>query len=67
MRRDGAQARRVSVVMAVTMLVWLSAQWLGGRLGWPVALAFVIDLAALAAFAWALVETYRIWRARRES
>jgi len=55
------------VVMAVTMLVWLSAQWLGGRLGWPVALAFVIDLAALAAFAWALVETYRIWRARRES
>jgi len=63
----GRQARIVAVVLAVTMVVWLGAQWLGGQLGWPVRFVFLFDLAALAAFVWALVVTYRIWRARRES
>lgn len=66
-QREGAQAGRVAVVLVVAMIAWLAVQWLGGRLGLPVALAFAADLAALAAFVWSLVETYRIWRARRES
>ena len=60
-----AQARLVALVIAVTMILWLGAQWLGGRLGWETRFAFLFDLAAMAAFVWALVVTYRIWRKRR--
>ena len=60
-----AQARLVALVIAVTMILWLGAQWLGGKLGWETRFAFLFDLAAMAAFVWALVVTYRIWRKRR--
>lgn len=55
-------ARLVAVVIAATMMLWLGAQWLGGRAGWDSRYAFLFDLAALAAFIWALVATWRIWR-----
>jgi hypothetical protein len=48
------------------MVAWMAAQWLGGRLGWEARFAFLFDLAALAAFIWAFVVTWRVWRARRE-
>jgi len=60
------QARLAAVVMAVTMLAWLGAQWLGGQLGWDPRFVFLFDFAAMAAFFWALVVTWRIWRRRRE-
>ena len=60
------QARIVAVVLAATMVLWMGAQVLGGRLGLPVRFVFLFDLAALAAFIWALVVTYQIWRKRRE-
>ena len=60
------KARMVAVVIAVTMLVWLGAQWLGGQLGLPTRYAFLLDMAALAAFVWAFVVIYQIWRARRQ-
>jgi di/tricarboxylate transporter len=56
------EARLVAVVIAVTMVLWIGLQWLGGRLGWDTSYAFLFDLAALAAFFWALVVTWRIWR-----
>ena len=59
------QARLVSIVIAATMVLWVGAQYLGGAMGWQPRFAFLIDLAALAGFVWALVVTYRIWRARR--
>ncbi len=59
------QGRLVAVVLAVTMLVWMGVQLVGGEMGWDVRYAFLFDLAALAAFFWALVVTYQIWRARR--
>lgn len=59
------QARLVAFVLAGTMLLWLGAQWLGGAMGWQPRFAFLFDFAALAAFVWAMVVTYRIWRARR--
>lgn len=68
--KDQAEARKgrmVAIVIAVTMLVWMAVQWLGGQLGLPPRFAFLFDLAALAAFFWALVVTYQIWRNRRES
>jgi type VI protein secretion system component VasK len=66
-RELGRQARMVSIVIAVAMVLWLAAQWLGPALGLPGRYAFLFDMAALAAFVWALVVTYRIWRARRDN
>ena len=63
-RRTG-QVRLVAIVIAVTMILWLGAQWMGGKMGWPYRFVFLFDLAALAAFFWALVVTYQIWRKRQ--
>lgn len=63
--KRAAQARLVAIVIAVTMLLWMGAQWLGGKLGWETRYVFLFDFAALAAFLWALVVTYQIWRGRR--
>jgi hypothetical protein len=62
-----AQARQAAVVIAATMVVWMGAQWLGGQLGWQARFVFLFDLAALAAFVWALYVTFRIWRMRRDN
>ena len=59
------EARQVAVVIAATMILWLGAQWLGGRAGWETRYVFLFDLAALAAFIWALVVTWRIWRRQK--
>lgn len=66
-RALGAQARLAATVMAGTMLLWMGAQWLGGTLGWEARYVFLFDLAALAAFFWALVVTWRIWQRRRDN
>jgi Family of unknown function (DUF5337) len=63
--KRAVQARRVAIVLAATMVLWMGAQWLGSQLGWQTRFAFLFDLAALAAFLWALVVTYQIWRERR--
>lgn len=59
------QARLVAFVIAGTMLLWMGAQYLGGKMGWETRFVFLFDLAAMAAFFWALVVTYGIWRKRR--
>ena len=63
---NARKSRRVGIVIAVTMALWLAAQWVGGLQGWPARYALLADLAALAAFVWALVVTYQIWRKRRD-
>lgn len=63
--RRARQARLVGIVLAATMVLWLGAQLLGGHLGMEARFAFLLDLAAIAAFVWALVVTYQIWRGRR--
>jgi len=60
------RARTVSLVIAGTMLLWLAAQWIGPAAGMPGRFAFLIDLAALAAFSWAMVNIYWIWRERQK-
>ncbi|SEN39756.1 hypothetical protein SAMN05216227_101322 [Pseudorhodobacter antarcticus] len=52
----------VAIVLVGTMALWLGAQWMGGELGWEPRFVFLFDLAALAAFFWTMVVTYRIWR-----
>lgn len=59
------QARLVAFVIAGTMLLWMGAQWIGGKVGLEARYAFLFDFAALAAFFWALVVTYQIWRKRQ--
>ena len=60
------QGRIAALVIAGTMLLWLGAQFIGPRLGLHGRYALLIDLAALAAFFWALVVTWQIWRKRRD-
>lgn len=64
-RRHALQVRRVAIVLAATMVLWMGAQWLGGKLGLETRFVFLFDLAAIAAFVWAMVVTYQIWRGRR--
>ncbi|MEZ5912861.1 MAG: DUF5337 domain-containing protein [Paracoccaceae bacterium] len=59
------EARQVGAVMAATMVLWMGAQWLGGQMGWQTRFVFLFDLAALAAFIWALVVTWRIWQRQK--
>ncbi|MCF1709559.1 DUF5337 domain-containing protein [Tabrizicola sp. J26] len=66
-RHLARQARLVSVVLAATMILWMGASWLGGQMGLETRYAFLFDMAAMAAFIWALIVTARIWRARRNS
>jgi Zn-dependent protease with chaperone function len=64
-RRMAFQARLVAFVLAGTMLLWMGAQYLGGQMGWDPRYVFLFDFAAIAAFFWALVVTYQIWRKRQ--
>jgi uncharacterized protein DUF5337 len=59
------KARVVAIVIAATMILWMGAQFLGGRLGLPGRYVFLFDLAAIAALVWGLIVTYQIWTARR--
>ncbi len=58
------RARLVAVVLIATMILWVGAQWLGGRLGLAPRFAILLDLAALAGFVWALAVTFQIRRRR---
>jgi hypothetical protein len=64
-RELARQARLVSVVIAMTMILWMLAQVVGGEVGLEARYVFLFDLFALAGFTWALVVTWQIWRKRR--
>jgi hypothetical protein len=63
-RARARQGRIAALVVAGTMVVWLAAQWLGGRIGLDARYVFLLDFAALAALFWAFVVALRLWRAR---
>ncbi|MGC3936613.1 DUF5337 domain-containing protein [Roseobacter sp. EG26] len=60
-----AKGRLVSIVIVVTMGLWLLALWLGPKLGLPGRYAFLFDFAALAGLFWALIVSLQIRRARK--
>jgi hypothetical protein len=64
--RQARRARLVAVVLVATILLWFGAQAIGGWLGLAPRFVFLIDLMALAAFAWALVNVFWIWRDRQD-
>ena len=63
--RLGVKRSDGQIVLAGTIILWMGAQWLGGAMGWQTRFVFLFDFAALAAFIWALVVTYQIWRGRQ--
>ncbi len=60
------QARLVALVIAMTMILWMAAQWLGGQMGWETRYVFLFDMVALAAFGWSLYVSWQIWKKRRD-
>jgi len=60
------QGRIAAVVVAVAMFVWVALQWAAPAIGLSGRFAFLFDLAALAAFVWAFVVAWQVWRARRQ-
>lgn len=56
------QARQVALVLCVTIVAWVLLQMVGREYGWQARFAFLFDFAALAAFVWAMIVTFRIWR-----
>ncbi|MEO1551635.1 MAG: DUF5337 family protein [Pseudomonadota bacterium] len=60
------QAAIASVVMVVASLGWLGGLALGGALGLAPRFAILLDLCAMAAFAWSAFVLFRVWRARQD-
>lgn len=67
---DDQQARTgriVALVIAGTMIAWMAAQWIGPGVGLHPSLAFLFDLAALAALFWSLVVLVQLWRRQNQA
>ncbi len=62
-----SQSRIAAIVILVTFPVWMALSWLGGRMGWNASYAILADLVALAAFFWAMVVLFKVWRRRRQN
>ena len=61
------QMRIVALVIAGATLLWLVLGEIGREYGWPARFALLIDLAAIAAYVWALVNALALWRKRRDN
>ena len=61
------KTRMVSIVIALTMLLWIGVQFIGKNYGIAGRYALLSDFAALAAFVWSLVVIYQVWRARQQN
>ena len=58
------RGRMVALVIAAAGLATILAPYIVSWTGLPLRYEFLIYLAAMAAFIWALVATWQIWRAR---
>ncbi|TDK43048.1 DUF5337 domain-containing protein [Antarcticimicrobium luteum] len=68
--RDKAMARKgriTAAVIAVAGLLSLLAPWIVHRIGLPIRYEMLIYLGAIAAFLWAFVNIYQLWRMRQDS
>lgn len=60
------QMRVLAMVIAGATLIWLILGEVGRQYGWDGRYALLIDLAALAAYVWALFVAWQLWRKRRD-
>ncbi|MDE0306292.1 MAG: DUF5337 family protein [Albidovulum sp.] len=61
--RKNARILVGAVVVIATMILWMALSLGGGLFGLPIRYAFLLDFAALAAFAWAIIV---MWPSLRE-
>lgn len=66
-RKMQRQGRIAALVIAASGLAAIGAPILVQLAGLPVRFEILIYLLALAGFAWALIVTFQIWRARRDN
>ena len=65
-RAFAAQMKRVGMVLLGTIVLWVLVQDYGSQQNWAPRYALLADMAALAAFVWALVTTWRLWKQRND-
>ncbi len=63
----GRLGRLAGLVAAGTGVFWIVAVWAGNHWDWPVRTRALLDLIALAGFAFVLITAFRIWRARQKN
>ncbi|MBT3952285.1 DUF5337 domain-containing protein [Amylibacter sp.] len=63
--KSRSQTRLASVVILITMVIWMALQWAGGLIGLEARYVFLLDFFALAAFAWSLMVLIRVWLRRQ--
>ncbi len=61
------KGRNTGLVIAAGGIAAILAPWIVQGLGLPMRFEMLIYLGALAAFVWALVNIYQLWRMRRDS
>ncbi|EEE38736.1 hypothetical protein RKLH11_2580 [Rhodobacteraceae bacterium KLH11] len=62
------KGRHIAIVIAVTMSIWLVMNlFIGPALGLTTRHALLFDFAALAAFIYAGVNIFQLWRMRQDS
>ena len=66
-KAQARQSRTVAVVIIATLVLWMGAQFAGALFGLTARTVLLFDLLALAAFLWAFIVTYQIWRKRRDN
>jgi hypothetical protein len=64
--RFARQMRVIAIVIAGATVLWLVLGEIGREYGWPPRFALLIDFAALAAYAWALINAWVLWRKRQD-
>ena len=63
---QGRQGRTIALVIAGTALLYLEAQWIGREMGADQRTLALFDLIALGGFLWCIIETWQMWRNRRD-
>ena len=64
---SGRQGRFAGLVAAATGVFWIAAIWAGNQFDWPQRTRALLDLVALAGFAFVLITVFRIWRSRQDN
>jgi hypothetical protein len=59
------KGRMVGLVIAITMVLWVIANFTVAKLGLEMRYSLLFDFAALAALFWAMVVIWQMWQARQ--
>lgn len=64
--RAGQTGRNIAKLIAITGVLYIVVQLIANQYDWPHRIRGLFDLAALAAFGYALWMTIKLWRATRQ-